>query len=414
MVFIYWVGIKLYGCVVWVASFFHIKARQWVTGRKKWKQNLQTVFFTHKTPVAWFHCASLGEFEQGRPLIEQFHHTFPDYTILLTFFSPSGYEIRKNYTVADHVCYLPLDIPSNARFFLDVVKPSVVFFIKYEFWYFFIREIKNRAIPLLGVSYIFRADQLFFRWYGKWYRKMLYKFEHFFLQNESSQKLLESYGIRNVTVAGDTRFDRVVTIRESVRELPWIEKFKDNKSLFIIGSSWPADMSILLPVIKKNRDLKFIIVPHEIDMDQLIELQHRLPFPSLFYSHLISNLDIPIAEFPILIIDEIGLLSSLYAYAEYAFIGGGFGKGIHNTLEAAVFGIPIFIGPRYHQFQEAVDLVEKKSIFPVATSEELAHLVHQLKTNSAQKTEIKTTTLNYIKMKTGATDTVITYLKQRL
>lgn len=302
----------------------------------------------------WFHAASLGEFEQGRPLIERIRADHPEYKILLTFFSPSGYEVRKNYTGADIICYMPIDTRLNAIRFLRLVRPVMAFFIKYEFWYNYLHILKHRNIPTYSVSSIFRPEQIFFKWYGGQYNKVLKCFTHFFVQNEESRRLLASIGISCVDVVGDTRFDRVLQIKQASKQLPIVEAFKQGGKVFVAGSSWQPDEDIFIPYFNKHTDWKLIIAPHVIGEDHLAQIMSKLKRKAVRYTQTTAE---EAADYDVLIIDCFGLLSSIYHYGEVAYVGGGFGVGIHNVLEAAVWGVPVFFGPNNKRFQEAQGLL---------------------------------------------------------
>lgn len=306
----------------------------------------------------WFHAASLGEFEQGRPLMEQLRKEHPEYKILLTFFSPSGYEVRKNYQGADIICYLPLDTPVNAIRFLRLIRPVMAFFIKYEFWYNYLHILKHRHVPVYSVSSIFRPDQVFFKWYGRQYSRVLKCFTHFFVQNEISKDLLANIGITNVSVVGDTRFDRVLQIKEQAKQLPIVEAFKQDYKVFVAGSSWPPDEDIFIRYFNAHKDWKMIIAPHVIGEDHLNQILSKLDgrkvvrYTSCQETKTVDSLQ----SADVLIIDCFGLLSSIYHYGDIAYVGGGFGVGIHNVLEAAVWDVPVFFGPNNQKFQEAQGL----------------------------------------------------------
>ena len=313
-----------------------------------------------KAKYIWFHASSLGEFEQGRPMIEQIRKVHPEYKILLTFFSPSGYEVRKNYAGADVVCYLPFDTPGRVEQFLDLANPAMAIFIKYEFWGNYLHTLQQRGIPVYIISAIFRREQLFFQWFGKPYRKMLDCFNHLFVQDERSKALLEEYGIRNVTVAGDTRFDRVIDVYHQAKQIPLVERFikgtdgQQPPLVFVAGSSWPEDEAIFIPYFERHPEMKLIIAPHEIHEGHLKSIEARLHRPTIRLSQATEQ---NVANQDCLIVDSFGLLSSLYRYGQIAYIGGGFGAGIHNTLEAAVYGMPVLFGPRFQKFKEAKDLI---------------------------------------------------------
>ncbi len=326
MVFVYNLGILIYQFIVTAVSPFNRKAKLWKKGRKKWQSRLL---------IVWFHCASLGEFEQGRPVIEAFREKYSDIKILLTFFSPSGYEIRKNYPKADYIFYLPLDTRRNAIKFIETVNPIATIFVKYEFWYHYLKQLKKRNIPTYIISAIFREDQVFFKPYGNWYRTFLSNFEHLFVQNEKSQELLASIGISNVTIAGDTRFDRVMTNAQAAKTIPLLEQFVLNSKVLVAGSTWQKDEEIIIEYLKKNPyNLKLIIAPHEINPQNIEKFRAKLSVKSMLYT---NPDETDLADTQVLIIDTIGILSSVYRYGTIAYIGGGFGVGIHNTLEAAVY-----------------------------------------------------------------------------
>lgn len=358
----YDIVLAFYHLFIRIAALFNTKAKLWVIGRKGVFEKLSDEF-AQKDDVAWFHCASLGEFEQGRPVMEKFKVDNPNSKILLTFFSPSGYEIRKNYELADCVCYLPRDSRKNAEKLLEFVCPRVVFFVKYEFWAHYINAIYQKGIPLYLISGVFREDHVFFKWYGGFFKNLLKGFSFFFLQNQLSKDILNKAGFDNCMVTGDTRFDRVNDTARTVKEISAIRTFKAKNSLFIAGSTWAADENVLLPYINEvNNDLKFIIAPHEIKEENIKRIKGNLKVETILFSE--AN-DANISDAKVLIVDNIGMLSSLYQYGDIAYIGGAFGKNVHNVLEAAVFGMPVIFGPNYHKFKEAVDLVEIGGAFPI-------------------------------------------------
>lgn len=328
MVFIYNIVIRLYYATIVLLSPFNKKAKLWLNGRKDWANELQSAI-SPNYPTAWFHCASLGEFEQGRPLIEAYREHHPGHRILITFFSPSGYEIRKNYSGADYVCYLPLDTPRNAKLFLSLAKPVIAVFVKYEFWYHYIKQLNRNKTPIYVVSAIFRPKQIFFRWYGIWYRKVLFWFNHIFVQNSQSVTLLQKVGISHATVAGDTRFDRVFDAAEKAEEIPLLEEFSENSLVVIAGSTWPKDEELLLDYIRiAPKGVKFIVAPHEIDRTKIDRFLEATNLPSARYT---GPEGVDIHDAQVLVIDTIGILSAAYRYGDIAYIGGGFGVGIHNT-----------------------------------------------------------------------------------
>ena len=368
---LYNVGMVAYPLLFRLAAPFNAKARQWVEGRRGWVTNLTQKLATDAVPnrpIAWFHAASLGEFEQGRPVIEAFRSQYPHYQILLTFFSPSGYEVRKYYAGADYVVYLPADTPANARRFIQLVKPRIAFFIKYEFWYNYLRELKAAHVPIISFSAIFRPDQLFFKPYGIFYRNLLTYFDHILVQNQASVDLLNGIGITNVTLAGDTRFDRVAQVATAKQPIPLARAFKQGQPLLVIGSAWPADMDVLIPFLNRfDQPLKVIIAPHDIHDDEIERWRGQLNKSSVRFS---QTTETDAANADVLFIDNVGMLSALYQYGEFAYIGGAFKEGLHNILEAATFGMPLFFGPHYDKFGEAIDLVGEGAAFPVANTAE--------------------------------------------
>jgi 3-deoxy-D-manno-octulosonic-acid transferase len=402
---IYQLGIRFYLLAVQVASLFNEKARLMAKGRKATFSYLEKNI-DHSRPLVWVHCASLGEFEQGRPLIEQIKKQHPVYRVLLTFFSPSGYEIRKDYGFADYICYLPADTAHNAKNFIELTKPEKVFFIKYEYWYNYIRLLAEKKIPLYLVSAIFRDEQLFFKsgFQGRWYRKILQKVSHFFVQNEQSADLLFRIGTTNFTVTGDTRFDRVAGIAANSKELPLISRFKNGQKLIVAGSSWPPDEALLVDFMRHDKHSKIIFAPHEVKETNIKRLMGQLPAGTIRYSQA-GNISVEKAR--VLVIDTIGLLSSVYRYADIAYVGGGFGVGIHNTLEAAIFNIPVLFGPKYLKFQEAVELVKVGAAFPINNSEELTNILMKLLSDDLLVHEIAEMCRSFMLQNLGATQKVM-------
>ena len=347
--------ICIYLMVVKLVSLFNAKARLMVRGHAQVFRMLRERIKPGERYL-WFHAASLGEFEQGRPLMEHIRREYPEYKILLTFFSPSGYEVRKNYAGADIICYLPFDTPRNVRRFLELAHPCMAFFIKYEFWQNYLKGLQRRDIPVYSVSSIFRRNQVFFRWYGGKYYKVLTRFTHLFVQNEVSKDLLATLGIHNVTVVGDTRFDRVIEIFRQAKQLPLVEAFKGQcRRVMVAGSSWQPDEDIFIPYFNAHPEMKLIIAPHVIGEDHLKEITGKLKRPYVRYTQTTEE---EAAKADCLIVDCFGLLSSIYRYGEVAYVGGGFGVGIHNVLEAAVYGVPVLFGPNNHRFQEARQLLD--------------------------------------------------------
>jgi len=410
MMVFYVFGIKCFYLLMLVASLFNPKAKLWIDGRKNLLNKLKNDI-SSKDKVAWFHCASLGEFEQGRPVIEAFRKQYKDYKIALTFFSPSGYEIRKNYDQVDYVYYLPLDTPKNAKQFLDIINPTIVFFVKYEFWQCYINEVGRRNTPLYLVSGIFRKDQRFFKWYGGRARKILRNFTYFFVQNKESHNLLKSIKLENSKVSGDTRFDRVNDIAQNAKELPLIEKFIDGKIILLGGSTWRPDEEIIINYFNENvNDFKLIIAPHEIYSENINRIlkTFKRDLKVLKYSDANEN---NVSGMDVLIIDNIGLLSSLYKYANIAYIGGGFGKGIHNTLEAATFGIPVIFGPNYENFQEAVDLIKLEGAYSISNYDELNKLLASLLENKISISAAGDISAKYVSNKKGATSKILKFIE---
>lgn len=405
MTFIYQLVIVFYHLAIRMVAPFKPKARQWVNGRKNIFKHIKEQV-QHDRPIVWVHCASLGEFEQGRPLIEDIKKNHPQYRVLLTFFSPSGYEIRKNYELADYIFYLPIDTPHKVRRFIDLVKPEKVFFVKYEFWYNYLKVLKEKNIPVYVISVLFRKNQLFFRGglVSRWYRKVLFLVEHFFVQNEESIRLLENIGLHNATCAGDTRFDRVAEIAASGRQLPLVEKFKGDRDLVVAGSSWKPDEDLLIQYINSHRGVKYIFAPHEIKSQNIERILSSVNKPAVRYSTVtLEDVD----NYDVLIIDSIGLLSSVYRYATIAYIGGGFGVGIHNTLEAAIFNIPVVFGPNYLKFKEAVMLEKLKVAYPVFDYTDLKNIFEKLLSDTALHSEIAESCRSYVESNLGATSLIV-------
>ena len=366
---IYTIGIWFYTLGVRLAALFgHEKARQMVEGWKRWPQEVAKL--SHDRPTVWFHAASLGEFEQARPVLEEYRRRHPDHQVLVTFFSPSGYEIRKNYALADAICYLPMDTPRNVRRFVSAANPKTVFFVKYEFWYNYLKALRNRGVKTYIFSTIFRPDQYFFKWYGKWFLHQLRAdFVHLFVQNDESLHLLQNHGIGQCSLAGDTRFDRVHQIAEAAESNAVAESFLEGYEgkVLVAGSTWPPDEQVLAHVRETNGDRfpgRIILAPHMINEEHLKGIEELFP-DSVRYSVLNKGDSQPDTQHStqktpkVLIVDNIGLLSKLYRYADVAYIGGGFGVGIHNILEAVTFGKPVFFGPNYEKFQEAHDIIAR-------------------------------------------------------
>jgi 3-deoxy-D-manno-octulosonic-acid transferase len=409
MELLYLAAVKIYGLGIFAASFFNEKAKLWVEGRKTILKIIHNALQDQTEKRIWFHCASLGEFEQGKPIIEAVKKEYPGYKIVVTFFSPSGYEIKKNDAVADYFFYLPLDGPGNAKKFIDLVQPSFAFFVKYDFWHFYIRELKKRKIPLYFISADFRPSQIFFQWYGKFFDKMLRRVTHLFVQNQQSLELLYKNSIPQVTVSGDTRFDRVFQNSLEAKPFHEIELFCDKKKIFIAGSTWHSDEKVIGEFINESADdFKFIIAPHEINNDRINNFLKSISKKSIRYTELKKS---GVTDAQVLIIDNIGMLSSLYRYADVAFIGGAFSKGLHNVLEAVVFGKPVFFGTNYKKFPEAAELVKNKTAFSISSAVELKNKMDELFSSTEEIERIKTASQKYIERHRGATGLVMDYVK---
>lgn len=406
LVFIYNLSTQVYFALIRLFSLFNKKAKLWVGGRKNIFERIQEKLEFNTAPIAWFHCASLGEFEQARPVLERFNKEFPHFKIFLTFFSPSGYEIRKNYAGADYIFYLPGDSKSNAQKFIKLVKPQVVFFTKYEFWYHYLHQLSNAEIPIVCFSAKFRANQLFFKSYGSFYRNILRFFTHLFVQDKDSELLLKSAGINHVTVVGDTRFDRVIEIAEAKKSIAEAEQFSNVKPVIVAGSVWPADLEILYEVINSNVEYKWVIAPHEIHEDELKLMEKNISRETVRFSN--KSTDFSTAD--VLLIDNIGMLSSLYQYGKLAYIGGGFGNGIHNTLEAAVFGLPLFFGPKHEKFKEASDMKKISCAFPVTNTDDLKEYLVRFEDANYYDT-CSEAARRYVITNKGATEKIIDFTK---
>jgi len=404
MMMLYNIGIWFYSLAIHIAAIFNEKARLWVRGRRGWKEKLYDAF-SKNDRVYWFHCASLGEFEQGRPVIEGLKIREPEIKILLTFYSPSGYEIRRNYEHADLIMYLPADYPSNARSFLSIVKPEKVIFIKYEFWFNYIKQLRKQSIPLYLVSGIFRPGHYFFKFYGKRFLKALKDFEHLFVQDSQSESLLREHGVERITTGGDTRFDRVYEISQKAQELPLLKEFKGNMSLVIGGSTWPPDEEIICKYINDSKtDERWIIAPHEIGESHIAMIENLLSVAVIRYSAAKGK---SLDAFKVLIIDNIGILSSAYRYGDIAVIGGGFGKGIHNVLEPASWGLPVLFGPEHIKFREALVLIKAGGAFSFNSYDEFANISDSLFGEPEGLKEASVSASVYVKSKLGATAIVL-------
>lgn len=403
---LYNIFLLLYRIGVRVAALFGEKPKLWLRGRRGLLDKIAADLQGKDEKRIWVHCSSLGEFEQGRPLIEAIKAQYPAYKILLTFFSPSGYEIRKNYAGADYVYYLPMDSHRNARRFVEMVNPAMAVFVKYEFWYYYLAQLKKAEVPTILVSAAFRKGQSFFKPHGGLFRKMLRCFDYLFVQDDESKRLLETVGItENVIVAGDTRYDRVRTIAAGVRQFPLIDKFKEKDNLIIAGSTWQEDEDVLRHILPQlPEDWKLIIAPHEIDEPHIKSLLDMFAGHAVLYSDLSEE---P-AGYQVLIIDNIGMLSSLYSYGEIAYVGGGFQKGgIHNVLEPAVFGLPVFFGPVYDKFVEAKALVSRMYAFPISEKEHFNSLLGKLMDDDKRRHSMRKAIQDYIAAQTGATRRIL-------
>ena len=415
----YFLGIKL------AATFGHRKAKLMEEGRKDWASRLTAQVASVKEKLGkeprfiWFHAASLGEFEQGRPLIEALRERYPDYQILQTFFSPSGYEVRKNYKGADVICYLPYDRPAECRRFLDIVKPEIAFFVKYEFWGNILETLHRRGVPTYLVSGIFRQRQGFFQWYGGMLRPVLSNFRHLFVQDEESRRLLATIGYdQQVSICGDTRFDRVIAIQQQAKQFPWAASFSgyqsaDRPFTLVAGSSWPKDEDIILDHFNQHPEMKLILAPHEIHEEHVQGIISKLKRPYLRYTEMkklweegkVEEGKLP-DEVDCLIIDAIGFLSSIYRYADVAYIGGGFGVGIHNTLEAAVYGIPVIFGPNHQAFREALGLIDAKGGYPIASADDYNRIITCFMTDAEALSQAGRNAGLYVQEGSGASEMI--------
>jgi 3-deoxy-D-manno-octulosonic-acid transferase len=431
-----------YSAAVRLASLWNPKAKSWVQGRKNWEykiaqwrsetnapepgspENTNATSTNNSTPssvnandqskVIWMHCASLGEFEQGRPLLEAIGLQYPNHKIVLTFFSPSGYNIRKNYAGAHLIMYLPMDSPTTARAFIDAVNPSLVLWVKYEYWFYYLRELKNREIPVLLISGIFRESQPFFKWYGNFWRGILPSFAQMFVQTSQSEDLLNAIGIKEkIVVAGDTRFDRVVQIAEKWEPLgDEVAQFCGNHPVLVAGSTWEEDEELLIHYAKVSPEIKFIIAPHEVSPERIGDLQKEFPH-SILYSTLSGDLPFPLEKANVLIIDNMGILSRLYKYASITYVGGGFNKsGIHNILEAAVYGKPVIFGQVYEKFAEARELVEIGGAFSVDDALDLENLLNSLFEDSEALEKSSLASKEFVYGQRGATSKILSYIER--
>lgn len=412
-VFLYNIFLLLFRVSVRIASLFHTKARKWLNGRKDIFRKLeQSIPADGK--IIWMHCASLGEFEQGRPVLEKIRQQYPGYRLLLTFFSPSGYEARQNYKGADWVFYLPPDGPRNARRFLEIVHPSLVIFVKYEFWYYYLKKIKYRGIPLLLVSAIFHKDMHFFQWYGSLMRKMLSRFDHLFVQTEDSRQLLETIGLEKIcTVSGDTRFDRVLEIAETAASIPLVQEFAGGQKLLVAGSTWAEDETMLSKgmAFLQSRGIKLVIAPHEVDPGNISSLEEKFP-GAVRYSALAAATNK--SNHPVLIIDNIGMLSALYRYSWCSYVGGGLSKGgVHNVLEAAVYGRPVLYGSNYQKYAEAVGLINREGAMEIRDLSGLEKGISRLLDDAGYYEAVSKNAAVFVQDHAGASRKILSYIQEK-
>lgn len=410
----YLVFIKLYPLIAWLISPFNRKAALWVSGRKNLLEKIRTTFSGNQDPVIWIHAASLGEFEQGLPIAEQLKKEYPGHRILITFFSPSGYENKKNHPVADWVFYLPMDSARNAKLLIEYTRPKLAIFIKYEFWYYYLKTLHNHNIPVLLVSGIFRPTQLFFKPLGGFYRSLLQYFRHLFLQDQGSATLLKPFiAAERMQVSGDTRFDRVIDIATAAKSFPEIVQFADGLPLIIAGSTWSEDDKVLHHFAISHPEVKWIIAPHHIEEDRLNECLRFYPSAVLYSVFTKANKEEQ-QEAKTIVIDNIGILSQLYQYATIAFIGGGFtSQGIHNTIEAAIFGKPIIFGPVYDKYLEAIELIETGGAISVENTLELEQTFNMLLQEKDERYKMEKASVDYVKAKAGATAQIKSYIQEK-
>lgn len=409
MRFFYTLAVHFYRVSIILASLFHKKARLWAHGRKNVFNEIEQKC-KGINDIVWFHCASLGEFEQGKPFIEKVKKEHPQVAILLTFFSPSGYLIRKNDPIADFTFYLPIDTPGNAKKFISLVKPKFAVFVKYEYWYNYINQLHKNNIPLFYISAIFRKDQYFFKWYGSWFVKQIKKCTHFFVQDDQSIQLMNELEINQVTKTGDTRFDRVYQIASLPFELPFVSHFKSNKKLIVAGSTWEPDDKILKSFLDQNQGVfKIIITPHEIGPNRIQFIKDLfIDYRVISYSEFENE---NLSDYQVLIIDTIGMLNKIYKFSDYSYIGGAFGSGLHNILEAAVYGVPLFFGPKYSKFKEARDLLQLKGAFSISSESELIHKITQLEMLQDEYDKTCTICKSFVSNNIGAVDLIYSEAK---
>ncbi len=410
---IYTQFIKLYGFAVKLAATFNPKAKLWVDGRRDWQSKMRDAISPNDR-IIWVHCSSLGEFEQGRPVMEKIRENYPNHKLAVSFFSPSGYEVRKDYQGADYIFYLPLDTPKNAKDLIRILNPEILILVKYEYWYNLLSEISKQNIKVIVISAVIKENSLFFKSWASGFREIISKIDHFFVQDKDSRNLLNAIQINQVTIAGDTRFDRVKEIRESHQALDFVEDFKGNSKLIVVGSSWPDDEKILVEFINEHLpdDWKVIFAPHNIIDKQIQNLANGLEKKVSILSK--SKAD-EINTSQILIVDEIGVLTQIYAYSDLSYVGGGFTKtGVHNTLEPAVFGVPIVFGPNYSNYFEAIDLVETSAAISYSDKTEFFEIMLQLLPNEKERNSRGKAAYEYVASKPNATELILKYLKEKI
>jgi 3-deoxy-D-manno-octulosonic-acid transferase len=401
MLYLYFFGLRIYSIGIGIASFFNSKAKEWIDGRKKIFTQIASELQPGEKRI-WFHCSSFGEFEQGRPVLQALKKKFPEHKIVLTFFSPSGIKQGKKEPAADYVFYMPLDGASASKKFVELINPHAAFFVKYDYWFGYMQQLHQHNIQFYYVSAIFRKEHYFFKWYGSWFLKQLKKATCFFVQDETSKILLNQNNISQSIVTGDTRFDRVYEFSKKTPQLDWVVNFKDGKKLIIAGSTWAEDETLLADFINAADDnIKMIIVPHEINAEKITALQSKLKVKALLYSTLNNSSK---HDYKLLIVDAVGILSKIYQYANVVYIGGGFGKGIHNILEAVVFGKPVLFGPNYRKFNEAVELTKLGGAFEIGNNTDLTQQLNLLLNNEELCVTINRINIDFVKNKTGATE----------
>lgn len=408
LIFLYNIFVSVYTLFVRIASGWNDKAAQWIQGRKNvWKELEELNFASDKT--VWIHSSSAGEFEQAKPVIDALKRTYPSCKIIVSFFSPSGYSIGKAYKQADHITHLPVDTKTNAKRFVEIINPCLAIFVKYDFWYHYLNTVHSKKIPLFLISAVFRKEQSFFRWYGGFYRKMLHFFNAFFVQDKVSCEQLSNYGFKNCFVSGDTRFDRVATIAENFSDIEGIKEFIGESKVLVAGSTWPEDEQLINDAVNAIHELKLIIAPHEIHEQHIEQIQKQFP-NSILYSELKDNY----SNQKVLITNNVGMLSRLYKYATITYVGGGFTRdGIHNILEAAVYGKPVLFGPNYKKYREAEELIKKGGAFSVKNSEELKIKIEKLLDDQEAYNSISKASFVYINENKGATGKIINYIQEK-